>query len=490
MQTVMKLNKLIPALFLACTLLSCNKLLEIQETDVIDDTKALQTVENVEQMVIAGYAIMVPEMGYLLNSYFSDEVKTAGEFYNSISTHEWQYGSEDVTIRDNFTAMAQWYQSIYRANLVLNRVDAADSTRAGDNQLRSRLKAEAQFMRAFGHFELFRYYSGNYDPDGLALVYMNYVPKELINAPREKMGPYFQKMLEDLAAAKASLPNNLTDRNRATRLAATGLQARIALYMRDWNNAVTYATEYINALPLATRANFPGIWTDANVTDEVAFRLDRSNSFNPYGRLGSLYRGTSAGPSAIGTVIWAPSNKLWTSYDAANDVRFSSYLKDEPLLTNVGRQSRIVNKYAGGTYGFNGSPNAENVADVKVFRTGEMYLIRAEARAELNQLSGANSASSDINDLRAARITGYTPVTFATKQEAIDAIILERFKELPFEGHRFWDLKRKGLPVVRVGADAPSATGATLPANNFRFVLPIPQREMLANLSMTQNPGY
>jgi hypothetical protein len=146
----------------------------------------------------------------------------------------------------------------------------------------------------------------------------------------------------------------------------------------------------------------------------------------------------------------------------------------------------MVNKYAGGTYG---AAN-ENVANGKVFRTGEMYLIRAEARAELNSFTGANSAESDINELRAARIANYVNVTFASKQAAIDAIMLERFKELAFEGHRFWDLKRRGLPVERLPGEAPSALGTTLPANNFRFVLPIPGLEMQTNPLMVQNPGY
>ncbi len=119
-----------------------------------------------------------------------------------------------------------------------------------------------------------------------------------------------------------------------------------------------------------------------------------------------------------------------------------------------------------------------------------MYLIRAEARAEQNKITGANSAESDINALRAARITGYVNVTFASKQAAIDAVMLERFKELPFEGHRFWDLKRKGLPVQRNASDAPTAAATTLPAGSHLFLLPIPLTEMQANPTMTQNPGY
>lgn len=477
------------AALLLVTVFSCKKLTEIQETDFIDASKALKTVENNESAVIGAYAGMQIEMGVLMNGELSDELKTSGEFYNSITTHEWQYGANDIVIRDNYTAIGSYYPIIDRVNRVIEALPVADSTRIGDNLLKLRLRGEALFIRAFCHFEMFRYYAGNYEPDGLAMPYV--VTPSLDPIAREKMSAFFQKMDADITEAKTLLPNNLTDINRATRLAVTGLQARIALYKKDWANAITYSTEYINAIPLSPRASFNGIWTDAN-TNELAFRLKRSPTNNPYlqgttqTKAGSIYRNTSANASTIGTVFWIPSSKLWDSYDQANDIRFSSYMKTEPLLTAASRQNRLITKYAGTAYGTAG----ENVADAKVFRTAEMYLIRAEARAESGSFTGAGSAESDINDLRAARITGYTPVTFASKAEAIDAIILERFKELAFEGHRFWDLKRRGLAVQRIGTDAPTSTGATLPAGNFRFVIPIPEIEMQANNLMVQNPGY
>jgi hypothetical protein len=173
-------------------------------------------------------------------------------------------------------------------------------------------------------------------------------------------------------------------------------------------------------------------------------------------------------------------------YDQVNDIRFSSYMKDETLLlTGTPRSStKIITKYAGTGYG---TAN-ENVANAKVFRTGEMYLIRAEAKAESSDLAGA---TADINALRAARISGYTNIgTYASKDAAIADIMNERFKELAFEGHRFWDLKRRNLPVSRDAADAPTAAGTTLPAGNFRFILPIPNSEVQANPKIQQNPGY
>ena len=476
----MKYHKILISSLLLFTLISCKKVIETGETDLIAGETALKTVGYCEQAILGGYSATGVEMAYLLNATFADEVKVA-EFYNAGTTHEWQYGSTDVGLRDNYTATTPNYRVIDRVNRVLEALPLADSTKAGDEALRLRLKGEALFLRALAHFELFRFYCNNYDPDGLAMPYMEAVSNE--PQARIKMGPFFTKLNGDIAAAKALLPNNLTDINRATRLAASALQARIALYMRDWVNAEAFATEYITGVPLATAANFPGIWTDAN-TNEQAFRLVRTASFG--GRIGSLWRGTSANASNIGVVTWRPSDKMWTAFDQANDVRFASYFKDEPLLTAAGRGSRLIAKYAGTAYG---TAN-ENVANAKVFRTGEMYLIRAEARAEQNKYTGANSAESDINTLRTARITGYTNVVFASKAEAIDAVLSERFKELAYEGHRFWDLKRRGLPVARLASDAPTTNAQTLPAGNFRFLLPIPDPEIKANPLMVQNPGY
>ena len=473
----MKIYKILIFSVFILTIFSCKKVIDVKETDFIGGDVALQTIANNEGGIIGAYSALQIEMGILLNATFSDEVKKS-EFYNAATTHEWQFTSTDIGIRDNFTAFNLYYRVIDRVNRVLKALPLVEAKTPAEEALRSKLKGEALFIRAFSHFELYRFYSGSADPAALALAYME--EPSLDPQARLTVGPYFQKLNADLAEAKTLLPDNLNDVLRANKLAASGLQARVALYLKDWANAITYSTEYINAIPLSPMASFDGIWTDAN-NNEVAFKLKRTASAG--GRIGSLFRGTSASASNIGTVTWMPSDKIWDSYDQANDVRFSSYFIDEPLLAAAGRPSRIIKKYAGTAYG---TP-AENVADAKVFRTGEMYLIRAEAKAETNDLTGA---AADLNALRTARITGYTDVTFASKEEIIAAIILERFKELAFEGHRFWDLRRKGLPVERLATDAPLANAAVLPAGNFRFVLPIPNAEIQANPLIVQNPGY
>lgn len=467
---------------LTVSMAGCKKIINLPETDLIAGEVALKTVTNVEQAVIGTYATFGIEMDIHFNAVASDELQK-GDFYNQQEIHEWQYSATSVTIRDNYTAINPMYRAADRANRVLDALPNADSTVVGDIVKKDRLKGEALFLRAFAHFQIARYYLDAYNPAGEGMPYI-----ETANlTPRGRIGmqEYFSKMVTDVKNSIPLLPTALTDRNRATRAAAYALLARISLYMYDWATAETAATEVINSLPLSNTTTFPNIWRDATL-GEVVWQYVRNSGF----RIGGFFRSTSSGTSAtqIQTITWRPSNALWDSYDQVNDVRFAAYLKDEPGLGTATppRGTRLIQKYAGSGYG---TAN-ENVNNAKVFRTGEMYLIRAEARAEQNKVTGPNSAESDLNELRANRILNYTPVTFSTKQEVIDSIMFERFRELPYEGHRLWDLKRRGLPVIRTGVDIPLSTAATLPANSKFFKLPIPLTELQANPAMTQSEGY
>ena len=132
-------------------------------------------------------------------------------------------------------------------------------------------------------------------------------------------------------------------------------------------------------------------------------------------------------------------------------------------------------------------PDAVNHTDNSpIIRVTEMYLSRAEALAEKD---GINQTSIDLmNALRTrAGLSTWTLVTFITKQELVNAILVERRKELCFEGHRRMDLLRKGLALRSSGPTAPISK----PGDN-KIILPIPQREIDINPSLKtqQNPGY
>ncbi len=114
-----------------------------------------------------------------------------------------------------------------------------------------------------------------------------------------------------------------------------------------------------------------------------------------------------------------------------------------------------------------------------------MYLIRAEALANSGQEA---SALNDLNTLRAARINSFVNGT-ESGPALINAIALERRKELFMEGHRWFDLKRTTKTIDR-GTIAAPTTQATLASTRREWAWPIPQGELDANSNMKQNTGY
>jgi len=102
-------------------------------------------------------------------------------------------------------------------------------------------------------------------------------------------------------------------------------------------------------------------------------------------------------------------------------------------------------------------------------------------------------AAEDLTALRTARgaasATSYTGET--VESVLTDIIEIERRLELGYEGHRYFDMRRQGLSLSRSEIDCEAAAGAcSLPSDDFKWIMPIPQAELFANENITQNTGY
>lgn len=442
---------------------SCTKL-DFKPTDLILPELAFRNISDINLGVIGAYApIDYSTLSY--SSIVSDEAIYPQEnTVGNSDAYRWLYNGSNGSVTGLYYTN---YQAIDRVNRVLEAMDKLTFT-GTDVALAERYKGELLALRAYLHFELLRAYAASYQAGALGVTYM--VKSAVIYPARETFDAVIAKAKIDLIAAKALIPTTFIDKTRITKTAVSAIQARVALYEKNWADADKYATEVINALPLATKAQFPGIWTDANDA-EVAWKLKRVSGDS---RTGDFYYRQSGG-----VVLYAPSFKLIATYDQVNDVRFVPYIKFDNTRTGT-KSKYLVNKYIGGASATPG------LADVKQFRTGEMYLIRAEARAE-----STGDAAGDLNTLRAARITGYVNATFADKAALISAIYDERYKELAFEGHRFFDLKRRNLSIERTAADVAATQSAlTLTSSQAQYALPIPATELSVNKNMIQNPKY
>lgn len=451
-------------LFVMATITTSCAKLDIKPTDMILPEFAFRNIADVNLGIIGAYApIDYSTLSY--SAIVSDEAIYPQE--NTVGNSDafrWLYTAANGSVTELYYTN---YQAIDRVNRIMEAMDKLVFTGA-DIALANRYRGELLGLRAYLHFELLRAYAAAYENGALGVTYME--KSAVIYPKRDNFEYVIAKAKADLVAAKALIPTTFTDKTRMTRLAISAIQARVALYEKNWEDAATYATEVIDAVPLATKVQFPGLWTDAN-DSEVLWKLKRVVGDS---RTGDFFFRQSGS-----YVLYAPSFKLIAAFDQVNDIRFPAYVKYDPARTGT-KSKYLVNKYIGGT------SSAPGLADVKQFRVGEMYLIRAEARAE-----STGDAAADINALRTARIDGYVNATFADKPALITAIYDERFKELALEGHRFFDLKRRKMDIVRLASDAVGAgSPLTLTPLQAQYALPIPATEMSVNKNVIQNPYY
>ena len=166
------------------------------------------------------------------------------------------------------------------------------------------------------------------------------------------------------------------------------------------------------------------------------------------------------------------------AYQAPNYTTDPNYKPNDVLL---------IDKYPGKT-------GAELTNDLKIFRTSEMYFIRAEALIAAGDLSGAATALQAVRVARTFRNSPPALPVYASAAAAWADVLYERRLELCFEGHRYIDLKRlgtlAGVGFDRYSRDCEVVGICGIATDDYRFTLPIPLNELTGNTNIQQNPGY
>lgn len=494
----MKINYLYIGLAISSmlALASCKKVIETEPEFTKERSQLFNTITDYEYSLSGTYALL-RQTGYFgsggqttstwanLPDMMTDNLVQSGEdLGNWTGQVNWVYSAADADIAVAYQAA---YSVIRQANITLNNIDQFSATKG---TAVNRIKGQALAIRAMAHFDVLRYWGVDFDRNSTALgvAYVTSEDKE-IKPSRLTVKASYDSIFKDMLEAEVLLGsvdkaiNTATNRTSIDRNGVRALLARMYLYAKDYANAESYATLAITAFPLASSTTFPQIWKDESQA-EVLWAV----SFNA--GEGSPSAGVHLASSNRNR--FRPSNPLIALYNQTSDIRFPAYLASRPsgsvsaanprtILPFASNSRKIVNKFIGrGAF-------TDNVVNWKVVRTGEMYLIRAEARA---MQGGAKEALglADLNTLRAARITGYVPVVLAG-QELLDEIQIERRRELFAEGHRWFDLKRTTRTINRTDRSLTS-TRVSLAPTAREWVWPIPQVEIDANPNMQQTPGY
>lgn len=363
------------------------------------------------------------------------------------------------------------YDILYDCNAAIEGISASAAL---TKETKDRLLGEAKFMRAFLLF-----YATNLFGDIPLPLTTNYVINNAIT--RSPQAKAYEQIVADLRDAQALLSNDyitgdgqLTeDKARPNKQAAIALLSRVYLYMQNWQQAEELAGMLIADGRYELEANLQNVFLANNKEAIWQMAFTASTGF-ANSDIDNYTLTPASGPDAFRTVTL--SSFLVNAFEP-NDQRLSVW---------VGRNDVAATPVSpAGTYYYSRkyrdkTPGAEYLA---VFRLSEQLLIRAEARAQQSNLSGAQT------DLNTVRTRAGLPATTATTKEALlNAILHERQVEFFLEwGHRWFDLKRSGKANEVMSIVTPQKGGIW---NANWQLLPVPQTELLTNGNLSQNPGY
>ena len=491
----MKFVRVMVVATLALGLSSC---LEKTPGDYIPETESMKTLNGAEQVLTgiytaymssglySGYLTLCPDVQSDLVYAVQGNSNTLGNIW------QWDIRSTNSEVESVYAAL---YRVIGRCNFFLDQVAALRKSMTDDDSIETLdyYTGEVYCARALAYSELIKCFCKAYDPAtaenelGVVLADTYFGKKP---AKRASLYDSYQFVISDLEKAESLLDEdyNYYHYPYFTHAAAHAIHARVALYMQDWDKAISESTILIEsgAFALASCRSY----ATSNQTF-LQYLWSNDASYEDIWRIG--YTATSYG-GAQGSIFlnfttdyyyyypdYVPAQwvlKLYTSGDARYDAYFAT------LQTGYSHQLTwpLLVKYYG-----NESLRANMIYHVnmpKPLRLAEQYLIRAEAYCQKGAYA---SASADLSALRQTRFTSGGSIS-VNSGNWLQTISDERVRELYMEGFRLHDLKRWGMGFERTPQTHSQSEGSSLKieAGNPLFVWPIPNHEIVSPGSQIQ----
>ena len=362
------------------------------------------------------------------------------------------------------------YESINKANTAVTRIPEVDM----DEELKSRLVAEARFLRALYYFHLVRFW-GDVPLVTEPTTSLNNL--EVARTPSEEV---YQLIIEDLEMAEGTLPPSYgpSNQGRATSGAAKSLLAKVHLTREDWQEAAQKAKEVIDSGQYALLEDYKNLWEyEYENSEEDIFSVQYKTDDVP--ALHTSYMGPRLAGIARGPTFaeYAP-RPSWANSFPENDSRRAMIKTEYPKYTDPQDTARF--QPALFKWFDRDAPTFNSGHNFPVIRYADILLVYAEA---LNELGRRGEAYKYINQVRER--AQLSPLAGLSQDEFRDAVIQERSWELGMEGHRWFDLKRTGKLREVVNAVLEGN-----PVQEYHRLFPIPLRELQTNPELEQNPGY
>ncbi|MDA9773735.1 RagB/SusD family nutrient uptake outer membrane protein [Saprospiraceae bacterium] len=474
--------------------------LELQPRGQLLETNFYQNEEQIFQGLVAAYDVLnwggtegwTMKLG-LLNAA-SDDTYAGG----SDASDQPSWVAYDAFTLDPFLGPQKglWnkgYTGIYRANLVLQKLDEVEGL---SEEFIARTSAEAKFLRAFYYFDLVRFF------ENIPLINTVLSADAIYEQVQADPALVYARIELDLREAinTIELPQTVpaNELGRVTQGAAKALLGKVILFQNDQSRMGECAVileEVINSLIYDLEVDYANIFSNDNEYGiESVFEISNSGAaragwesfangsegnynvqfFGMRDYVGPDYAtGWSFCPVTedLNDFLISDPRYLHTIIDATN-IQGASFT---PAYQNT---NLFIKKYApvASEQALDGEVALNWSKNIREIRFADVLLMAAEARVR-----NGEDSEGRVYLNRVRQRVSLQPVTGLSGDALLNFIYDERRRELATEGHRFFDLVR-----TRQASDV-------LP--NFQAGkherLPIPQFEIdITEGNLKQNSGY
>lgn len=490
-----KISYIISALALSLTLGSCgDDFLNVAPSDQYSDATVFTSVEGAQKVLTGAYDFLTNgHYAHYTNQYifFMPDIMGDDAMVNSTGNYNRFVPAYQYSMTPSSTySLDPWigcYSIIDNCNAILDNI--GNLPESGD---RDRIEGEALALRTYAYHFLIRAYAKpvkNYgDTPGVILR----LTSNTEDVPRSTVKACYDQFVSDIERACTLLAgNSSSSKCYLSEQGAHAIAARLYLDLGDYTNGVKHAKDAVKGLTLMNTSDYKlnmcennseTIWSfTCTSTDKQSFLSlpafwwicdDNKTYFK-------------SGYSSLGV-----TKEFIDIFDDA-DVRKTLFVKvngDYFKRNGSYVTSKICSRRNGDSDGTPGSGTVNFAeGEFNMIRGSEMYLIIAELAADNNHESEALEA---LNTVKTARgLQAYQGTGDALKTE----IQNERRRELFAEGHRFFDIKRRGVALDRTNLVEDWSRVGKIEANSDKLEWPIPQDEIDANGALSendQNPQY
>ncbi len=463
---------------LAGGLVSCSDFLETNPSTSVSDAQVFKTLSGAQSALNGCYFQMraynsgganrsddwgIPSIQMISDLCGEDIINNGNGWY----LYNYNYWGE--TRGDIFRSSQLWtfhYRLINNLNSVITYVDECE----GDAKQKGYIKGQALAIRGWAYFGLARLFQQTYriakDMPGVP-IYTEPTTEATKGKPRGTLEETYQQILSDLTAAEpllegftrsSSLPNVF---NQSI---VDGILSEVYLTMGDWKKAEEYSRKVLAVYPLTTNDDYTSGFNDHTIDSWIwGIKQTEEQNMGDYSPFAMWFNNTRACWTFAGFIL---ADDFVNLFDES-DIRFKQMQQWED---NSGRKFWISMKFR---------DNEDCRGSMVVMRTEEMLLNAAEACVRQNKDNEAKELLWQLQEMREAKKTE------ASGQDLLNAIWLERRKELYGEGFATYDLVRTEQPLVRGGNHIAYGGSFQFPAHSWRFIYQIPSEELKNNESMS-----